>query len=245
MLVIDNLEATVDEKKVLSGLSLKIDRGQVHAIMGPNGAGKSSLSNILAGHPAYQIGAGSVMYKDENLLEMDPHERALKGVFKSFQYPLEIAGLNTKEFLKESYNLHRKQKGQDPLSDADFDQLLEEKMALVKFNPKLLERDLHANFSGGEKKKSEILQMALFEPSLAILDETDSGLDIDALKAVGCAIESLRGSDKSILLITHYQRLLDFVQPDMIHVMQEGKIVRSGTKELAKILEEEGYEGAL
>ncbi|MFZ4772885.1 MAG: Fe-S cluster assembly ATPase SufC [Chlamydiia bacterium] len=243
MLVVDNLEVAVDDKKVLSGLSLRVGHGQVHAIMGPNGAGKSSLSNVLAGHPAYQVLDGSILFKDENLLEMEPNTRALKGVFKSFQYPLEIAGLNTKEFLKESYNLHRKQKGQDPVEAGEFDRILEEKMALVKFNPQLLQRDLHANFSGGEKKKSEILQMALFEPSLAILDETDSGLDIDALKAVGQAIDSLRAKDRSIILITHYQRLLDFVQPDMIHVMQAGKIVRSGTKELAKLLEEEGYEG--
>lgn len=243
MLVIDNLEVSVDDKKVLNGLSLKVGANEVHAIMGPNGAGKSSLSNVLAGHPAYQILGGSITYKEENLLEMEPNQRALKGVFKSFQYPLEIAGLNTKEFLKESFNLHRKQKGLDPMINEEFDRVLDEKMALVKFNPQLIQRDLHANFSGGEKKKSEILQMALFEPCLAILDETDSGLDIDALKAVGQAIEKLRSKDRSIILITHYQRLLDFVQPDVIHVMQDGKIVRSGNKDLAKILEVEGYEG--
>jgi Fe-S cluster assembly ATP-binding protein len=244
MLIIDNLEVSVDDKKVLNGLSLKVGANEVHAIMGPNGAGKSSLSNVLAGHPSYQILGGSITFKDEDLLGMEPNARALKGVFKSFQYPLEIAGLNTKNFLKESLNLHRKQKGLDGISDQEFDTLLEEKMELVKFNPKLIERDLHANFSGGEKKKSEILQMALFEPSLAILDETDSGLDIDALKAVGQAIENLRAKDRSIILITHYQRLLDFVQPDVVHVMQSGKIVRSGNSDLAKILEAQGYEGS-
>ncbi|MBM3197397.1 MAG: Fe-S cluster assembly ATPase SufC [Chlamydiae bacterium] len=244
MLIIDNLEVSVDDKKVLNGLSLKVGANEVHAIMGPNGAGKSSLSNVLAGHPSYQILGGSITFKDEDLLGMEPNIRALKGVFKSFQYPLEIAGLNTKNFLKESLNLHRKQKGLDGISDQDFQTLLEEKMDLVKFNPKLIERDLHANFSGGEKKKSEILQMALFEPSLAILDETDSGLDIDALKAVGQAIEKLRAKDRSIILITHYQRLLDFVQPDVVHVMQSGKIVRSGNSDLAKILEAQGYEGS-
>jgi Fe-S cluster assembly ATP-binding protein len=242
MLIIDNLEVSVDDKKVLNGLSLKVGANEVHAIMGPNGAGKSSLSNVLAGHPSYQILGGSVTFKEENLLEMEPNQRALKGVFKSFQYPLEIAGLNTKEFLKESYNLHRKQKGLDALSAVDFEAVLCEKMEMVKFNPLLIDRDLHSNFSGGEKKKSEILQMALFEPSLAILDETDSGLDIDALKAVGQAIEKLRAKDRSIILITHYQRLLDFIQPDVVHVMQNGKIVRSGNKDLAKILEAEGYE---
>lgn len=244
MLIIDNLEVSVDDKKVLNGLSLKVGANEVHAIMGPNGAGKSSLSNVLAGHPLYQILGGSITFKDEDLLGMEPNARALKGVFKSFQYPLEIAGLNTKNFLKESLNLHRKQKGLDGISDQEFDTLLEEKMELVKFNPKLIERDLHANFSGGEKKKSEILQMALFEPSLAILDETDSGLDIDALKAVGQAIENLRAKDRSIILITHYQRLLDFVKPDIVHVMQSGKIVRSGNSDLAKILEAQGYEGS-
>ena len=244
MLIIDNLEVSVDDKKVLNGLSLKVGANEVHAIMGPNGAGKSSLSNVLAGHPSYQILGGSITFKDEDLLGMEPNARALKGVFKSFQYPLEIAGLNTKNFLKESLNLHRKQKGLDGISDQEFDTLLEEKMELVKFNPKLIERDLHANFSGGEKKKSEILQMALFEPSLAILDETDSGLDIDALKAVGQAIEDLRAKDRSIILITHYQRLLDFVKPDVVHVMQSGKIVRSGNSDLAKILEAQGYEGS-
>jgi Fe-S cluster assembly ATP-binding protein len=244
MLIIDNLEVSVDDKKVLNGLSLKVGANEVHAIMGPNGAGKSSLSNVLAGHPSYQILGGSITFKDEDLLGMEPNARALKGVFKSFQYPLEIAGLNTKNFLKESLNLHRKQKGLDGISDQEFDTLLEEKMELVKFNPKLIERDLHANFSGGEKKKSEILQMALFEPSLAILDETDSGLDIDALKAVGQAIENLRAKDRSIILITHYQRLLDFVKPDVVHVMQSGKIVRSGNSDLAKILEAQGYEGS-
>lgn len=242
MLIIDNLEVSVDDKKVLNGLSLRVGANEVHAIMGPNGAGKSSLSNVLAGHPSYQILGGSVSFKEENLLDMEPEQRALKGIFKSFQYPLEIAGLNTKEFLIESYNLHRKQKGLDPLSLQDFEAVLLEKMDLVKFQPHLIHRDLHANFSGGEKKKSEILQMALFEPSLAILDETDSGLDIDALKAVGQAIERLRSKDRSIILITHYQRLLDFIQPDVVHVMQNGKIVRSGNKDLAKILEAEGYE---
>ncbi len=242
MLIIDNLEVSVDDKKVLNGLSLKVGANEVHAIMGPNGAGKSSLSNVLAGHPSYQILGGSVSFKEENLLDMEPDQRALKGIFKSFQYPLEIAGLNTKEFLKESYNLHRKQKGLDALSLQDFEAVLQEKMELVKFQPHLIDRDLHANFSGGEKKKSEILQMALFEPSLAILDETDSGLDIDALKAVGQAIERLRSKDRSIILITHYQRLLDFIQPDVVHVMQNGKIVRSGNRDLAKILEAEGYE---
>jgi len=244
MLIIDNLEVSVDDKKVLNGLSLKVGANEVHAIMGPNGAGKSSLSNVLAGHPSYQILGGSVTFKEENLLEMEPNQRALKGVFKSFQYPLEIAGLNTKEFLKESYNLHRKQKGLDALSSGDFEAVLGEKMEMVKFNPLLIDRDLHSNFSGGEKKKSEILQMALFEPSLAILDETDLGLDIVALKAVGQAIEKLRAKDRSIILITHYQRLLDFIQPDVVHVMQNGKIVRSGNKDLAKILEAEGYESS-
>lgn len=242
MLIIDNLEVSVDDKKVLNGLSLKVGANEVHAIMGPNGAGKSSLSNVLAGHPSYQILGGSVTFKEENLLEMEPDQRALKGIFKSFQYPLEIAGLPTREFLKESYNLHRKQKGLDALSAKDFESVLLEKMELVKFQPHLIDRDLHVNFSGGEKKKSEILQMALFEPSLAILDETDSGLDIDALKAVGHAIDKLRSKDRSIILITHYQRLLDFIQPDVVHVMQNGKITRSGGKDLAKILEAEGYE---
>jgi Fe-S cluster assembly ATP-binding protein len=243
MLKIENLHATVADKPILKGLSLSINAGEVHAIMGPNGAGKSTLSYVLGGRPGYEVTEGSVTFMGQDLLALEPHERAAAGLFLGFQYPVEIPGVSFVQFLRESANAQRKSRGEAPLSGGDFLKLAREKAALLKMDMEMLKRPVNVGFSGGEKKRAEMVQMGILGPSLAVLDETDSGLDIDALRIVGEGINAtMRASDKAVLLITHYQRLLDYVQPDFVHVLAGGRIVRTGGKELALELEEHGYE---
>ena len=241
MLEIKNLHASVDGKDILKGINLTVKPGQVHAIMGPNGAGKSTLSNVLAGRDGYEITQGSVVFKDEDLLDLEAEERARRGVFLAFQYPVEIHGFSNIYLLKAAVNAVREHQGLDELDAMDFLTLVREKLQLVKMNEEFLYRGVNEGFSGGEKKRNEILQMALLEPALAILDETDSGLDIDALKTVSEGVNALRSQDRSIVMITHYQRLLDYIVPDFVHVLSDGQIVKSGDKELAKELESKGY----
>ncbi|WP_428680073.1 Fe-S cluster assembly ATPase SufC [Sphingopyxis sp.] len=242
MLKIENLYATVADKPILKGLSLSINAGEIHAIMGPNGAGKSTLSYVLGGRPGYEVTDGSVTFDGHDLLEMDPHERAAAGLFLGFQYPVEIPGVSNVQFLRESLNAQRKARGLEPLSGGDFLKLAREKAGLLKMDMDMLKRPVNVGFSGGEKKRNEMVQMGIIDPKLAILDETDSGLDIDALRTVGDGINSImRRPDKAVLLITHYQRLLDYVQPDFVHVLAAGRIVKSGGPELARELEEHGY----
>ena len=245
MLEVKKLEATIDGKQVLKGLDLKINAGEVHAIMGPNGSGKSTLSKILAGHPSYNVTGGEVLYdinfEKKNLLEMKPDERAKEGVFLAFQYPIEIPGVSNFTMLKTAFNSICKHQGIAEMDDKQFRAYVEEKSKIVQLDPTFLDRAVNEGFSGGEKKRNEILQMSLLEPTLAILDETDSGLDIDALKTVSQGINRLRNSEGAILLITHYQRLLNYIEPDFVHVMADGKIVKSGDKSLALKLESEGY----
>jgi Fe-S cluster assembly ATP-binding protein len=238
---INNLHAGVEDKEILKGINLDIGYGEVHAIMGPNGSGKSSLSNVLAGRDTYEITSGSVHYKDEDLLSMSVQERAANGVFLSFQYPIEIPGVANITFLKESLNSQRKLRGEDEMSTPAFMKLLYAKAEELGIKREMLNRPVNVGFSGGEKKRNEILQMALLEPSLCILDETDSGLDIDALQVVAGGVNNLRSKKRSMIVITHYQRLLDYIVPDYIHVLSGGKIVKSGGKELALELEESGY----
>lgn len=241
MLEIKNLHATVGGKEILRGINLTVNAGEVHAIMGPNGAGKSTLSNVLAGRDGYEITQGEVIYKNEDLLSFEPEERAQRGVFLAFQYPVEIPGVSNVYLLKAALNAVRQYQGLDELDAMDFLSLVRSKLALVKMDEKFLNRGVNEGFSGGEKKRNEILQMALLEPSLAILDETDSGLDIDALRVVSDGVNALRSPERSIVMITHYQRLLDYIVPDYVHVLSEGRIVKSGDKELAKELEKTGY----
>ena len=241
MLEIKNLHANVDGKEILRGINLTINAGEVHAIMGPNGAGKSTLSNVLAGRDGYEVTAGEVIYKGEDLLALAPEERAQRGVFLAFQYPVEIPGVSNVYLLKAALNAVRQYQGLDEVDAMDFLTLVREKMQLVKMNESFLHRNVNEGFSGGEKKRNEILQMAVLEPALAILDETDSGLDIDALRIVSEGVNALRAADRSIVMITHYQRLLDYIVPDYVHVLSEGRIVKSGDKELAKELEKTGY----
>jgi Fe-S cluster assembly ATP-binding protein len=242
MLKIDNLHATVADKPILKGLSLAINAGDIHAIMGPNGAGKSTLSYVLGGRPGYEVTDGSATFDGQDLLDMDPHERAAAGLFLGFQYPVEIPGVSNVQFLRESLNAQRKARGQEPLSGGDFLKLAREKAGLLKLDMDMLKRPVNVGFSGGEKKRNEMVQMGILDPKLAILDETDSGLDIDALRVVGDGINTImRRPDKAVLLITHYQRLLDYVQPDFVHVLAGGRIVKSGGPELALELEREGY----
>ena len=242
MLKIENLHATVADKPILKGLSLSINAGEIHAIMGPNGAGKSTLSYVLGGRPGYEVTDGSASFDGQDLLEMDPHERAAAGLFLGFQYPVEIPGVSNVQFLRESLNAQRKARGLEPLSGGDFLKLAREKAGLLKMDMDMLKRPVNVGFSGGEKKRNEMVQMGILDPKLAILDETDSGLDIDALRTVGDGINSImRRPDKAVLLITHYQRLLDYVQPDFVHVLAAGRIVKSGGPELARELEEHGY----
>lgn len=242
MLEIDNLHATVADKPILKGLSLAINAGEIHAIMGPNGAGKSTLSYVLGGRPGYEVTDGSVDFDGQSLLELDPHERAAAGLFLGFQYPVEIPGVSNVQFLRESLNAQRKAHGEEPLSGGEFLKLAREKAGLLKMDMDMLKRPVNVGFSGGEKKRNEMVQMGILDPRLAILDETDSGLDIDALRTVGDGINSImRRPDKAVLLITHYQRLLDYVQPDFVHVLAAGRIVKSGGPELARELEEHGY----
>ena len=241
LLEIRNLHASIGSTKILRGLSLALPPGQVHAIMGPNGAGKSTLAKILAGHPSYEITEGQVEFKGKNILDLEPEERAHQGLFMSFQYPLEINGVSNAQFLLFALNAQRKARGESALSNEDFARLLDEKMHQMQIRPEFKERSVNEGFSGGEKKRNEILQMALFEPALAVLDETDSGLDIDAMRIVADGVNALRRKDRSMLIITHYQRLLDYIRPDQVHVLMNGQIIRSGTAELAIELEEKGY----
>ncbi len=241
MLAISQLHVRGGGREILRGIDLTIEAGQVHAIMGPNGSGKSTLARVLAGHPEYEVTAGSVTYKGQDLLAMDPETRAREGVFMAFQYPVEIPGVNNAYFLKAAVNAVRKHRGQEELDAVDFMALLRERMKWLDMDESLLNRAVNEGFSGGEKKRNEIFQMAVLEPSLAILDETDSGLDIDALKIVARGVNAMRSPERAILVITHYQRLLNYIVPDTVHVLADGRIVRSGGKELAVELEETGY----
>ncbi|MDH6062005.1 Fe-S cluster assembly ATPase SufC [Chrysosporum bergii ANA360D] len=245
VLSVKDLTANVDGTPILKGLNLEVRSGEVHAIMGPNGSGKSTFSKVLAGHPAYEVTGGEVIFQGENLLEMEPEERARTGVFLAFQYPLEIPGVSNLDFLRVAYNSRRKAQGLEELDAFDFDDLIEEKLDVVKMNPAFLNRSLNEGFSGGEKKRNEILQMALLEPKLSILDETDSGLDIDALKIVANGVNQLTSPENATIMITHYQRLLNYIVPDFVHVMADGRILTSGGKELALELESRGYDWVL
>ena len=240
MLDIKNLNASVDGKKILNGFDLKIKSGEVHAIMGPNGSGKSTLANVLTGKNGYKT-QGQVLYQGEDLLNLPIEERAQKGLFMAFQYPLEIAGVNTNNFLKTSLNTVRKVRGLKELDSLDFLKLVKEKSKELGIDEKILSRQLNVGFSGGEKKKNEILQMKILDPNLVVLDETDSGLDIDALKTIADGVNTSRNKEKAFLVITHYQRLLDYIKPDYVHVLSDGKIIKSGTRELAQELEKKGY----
>jgi len=243
MLQIHNLHATVAEKPILKGLSLAINAGEIHAIMGPNGAGKSTLGYTLGGRPGYEVTQGSVRFGGQDLLALEPHERAAAGLFLGFQYPVEIPGVSFVQFLREALNAQRRQRGEEPLSGGEFLRLAKVKAALLRMDMDMLKRPVNVGFSGGEKKRAEMVQMGILDPALAVLDETDSGLDIDALRIVGEGINSImRRPDKAVLLITHYQRLLDYVKPDYVHVLAGGRIVRTGGPELALELEERGYE---
>ena len=243
MLKIENLHATVADKPILKGLSLTINPGEVHAIMGPNGAGKSTLGYTLGGRPGYAVTGGEVTFAGQDLLALEPHERAAAGLFLGFQYPVEIPGVSFVQFLRESLNAQRRSRGQEPLSGGEFLKLAREQAALLRMDMDMLKRPVNVGFSGGEKKRAEMVQMGILDPKLAVLDETDSGLDIDALRVVGEGINAvMRRADKAVLLITHYQRLLDYVKPDFVHVLAGGRIVRTGGPELALELEQRGYE---
>ncbi|NJN75157.1 MAG: Fe-S cluster assembly ATPase SufC [Synechococcaceae cyanobacterium RL_1_2] len=239
---VKNLTANVDGTPILKGVNLEVKAGETHAIMGPNGSGKSTFSKVLAGHPDYEVTGGEILYKGENILELEPEERALRGIFLAFQYPMEIPGVSNLEFLRVAYNAKQKFNGEEELDAFDFEDLVEQKLDVVKMSPAFLERSLNEGFSGGEKKRNEILQMALLEPSLAILDETDSGLDIDALRIVAEGVNQILNENNASIVITHYQRLLNYIQPDVIHVMYNGRIVKTGGKELALELEDQGYD---
>ncbi|MFN3403188.1 MAG: Fe-S cluster assembly ATPase SufC [Cytophagaceae bacterium] len=242
MLKITNLKASIDGKEILKGINLEVNPGEVHAIMGPNGSGKSTLASVLAGREDYEITGGSVEFLDKDLLDLAPEERAGEGIFLAFQYPVEIPGVSTTNFLKTAVNEVRQYRGLEPLDAVTFLNLMKEKMKLVEIDQALLKRSLNEGFSGGEKKRNEIFQMAMLEPKLAILDETDSGLDIDALRIVATGVNKLKSKDNATIVVTHYQRLLDYIVPDFVHVLYNGRIVKSGTKELALELEEKGYD---
>ena len=244
MFEVRNLHVTVgeDHTEILKGIDLKVKAGEVHAIMGPNGSGKSTLARVLAGHPAYKVTAGQVTYQGKNLLEMEPDERACDGVFMAFQYPVEIPGISNAYFLRAALNSIRKSRGLEEIDAADFLDLLKEKLKRVEMDSNFIHRPVNEGFSGGEKKRNEILQMAVLEPQLAILDETDSGLDIDALRIVASGVNKLRSPERATILVTHYQRILNYIQPDFVHILLDGRIAKSGAKDLALKLEEEGYD---
>ncbi len=242
MITIKNLKASIEEKEILKGINLSVNAGEVHAIMGPNGSGKSTLSSVLAGREGYEVTNGEVTFLGKNLLELSPEDRAREGLFLAFQYPIEIPGVSNINFLKTAVNEIRAYNGLEPISAKDFLAMVKEKSQLVELDSKLANRSVNEGFSGGEKKRNEIFQMAMLNPKLAILDETDSGLDIDALRIVANGVNKLRSKDRSFIVITHYQRLLDYIVPDFVHVLYNGKIVKSGTKELALELEEKGYD---
>jgi len=242
VLEIKDLRAGIEGKEILKGISLRVKPGEVHAIMGPNGSGKSTLAQVLAGHPAYQVTEGQVQFEGNDLLDMEPEVRAQAGVFLAFQYPVEIPGVTNAYFLRAAYNEVRKARGQAEMDSLDFLDVLEEKLKVVEWGPEIMQRAVNAGFSGGEKKRNEILQLAVLEPKLAILDETDSGLDIDALRTVAAGVNKLRRPDNAFIVITHYQRLLNYIVPDFVHVLSDGKVVLSGGKDLALELEAKGYE---
>ncbi len=242
LLEIHGLTASVGDKPILRGINLTVNAGETHAAMGPNGSGKSTLAQVLAGNPAYEVTGGSITYKGQDLLEMDPEVRAQAGIFLAFQYPVEIPGVSNAYFLRAAYNEVRKARGEGEVDPLEFADIMEEKLALVDMDPGMLQRSVNTGFSGGEKKRNEILQLAVLEPSLAILDETDSGLDIDALRTVADGVNKLRDRNRSFVVVTHYQRLLNYIVPDFVHVLAGGRIVKSGGKELALALEEKGYD---
>jgi Fe-S cluster assembly ATP-binding protein len=242
VLEIRNLHATAGDKEILRGIDLTVNTGEVHAVMGPNGSGKSTLAQVLAGHPAYVVTEGSVLYEGQDLLDLEPEERAQAGLFLAFQYPVEIPGVSNAYFLRAAYNEIRKARGLEEVDSMDFLDLLEEKLKVVEWGPEIMSRAVNSGFSGGEKKRNEILQMAVLQPKLAILDETDSGLDIDALRIVAAGVNTLRRPDNATIVVTHYQRLLNYIVPDYVHVLSAGRIVKSGGKELALELEARGYE---
>lgn len=242
MLEIRNLRAKIGDKEILKGLNLTVRAGEIHAIMGPNGSGKSTLAKVLAGHPSYEVTGGEVIYQGKNLLDIEPDERAREGVFLAFQYPIEIPGVSNANFLRMAYNEKAKHDGRDELDPLEFDDLLQERMQIVEMDSVFINRSVNEGFSGGEKKRNEILQMAVLEPKLAILDETDSGLDIDSLRIVANGVNKLANQDNAIILVTHYQRLLNYIEPNFVHVLYKGQIVKSGGKELALALEEKGYD---
>jgi Fe-S cluster assembly ATP-binding protein len=245
LLEIRGLRASVSGTEILKGIDLSVERGEVHAVMGPNGSGKSTLAQVLAGNPAYEVTAGDVTYNGENLLELEPEERAQRGLFLAFQYPVEIPGVSNAYFLRAAYNEIRKARGEAEVDPLEFAELMDDRLELVGMDASMLNRSVNTGFSGGEKKRNEILQMAVLQPRLGILDETDSGLDIDALRTVADGVNRLRAADRSFVVVTHYQRLLNYIIPDFVHVLFAGRIVRSGGKELALELEERGYEGLL
>jgi Fe-S cluster assembly ATP-binding protein len=242
MLKIDNLHAKAGDKEILKGISLTVNAGEVHAIMGPNGSGKSTLAQVIAGHPGFEVTSGSIRYGAEDLLDLDPEERSQKGVFLAFQYPVEIPGVTNAYFLRSAFNEIRKSRGEEEMDPMEFLDFMEKKLKLVDMDSAMLQRSVNAGFSGGEKKRNEILQMAVLEPKLAILDETDSGLDIDALRIVAAGVNALRKPDNATVVVTHYQRLLNYIVPDKVHVLAGGRIVKSGGKELALELEAKGYD---
>ena len=242
MLEIRDLKANAGDKEILKGISLNVGKGEVHAVMGPNGSGKSTLAQVLAGNPAFDVTGGSVSYDGKDLLEMQPEQRAQAGIFLAFQYPIEIPGVSNAYFLRSAYNEIRKARGQDEVDPMEFVGVVEEKLRLVDMSPDMLNRSVNMGFSGGEKKRNEILQLAVLEPKLAILDETDSGLDIDALRTVADGVNKMRDRNRSFIVVTHYQRLLNYIVPDHVHVLANGRIVKSGTKDLALELEEKGYD---
>ena len=246
MLKIENLSAEIDGKQILNGLTLEVAKGEIHAIMGPNGAGKSTLAYVLGGRPGYEVTGGSISFDGKDLLDMEPHERAAAGVFLGFQYPVEIPGVSNVQFLREALNSQRKQRGEEPLTGGEFLKLAKEKAGLLKLDMDMLKRNVNVGFSGGEKKRAEMVQMGILDPSFAVLDETDSGLDIDALRVVGEGINTImRAPEKAALLITHYQRLLEVVKPDKVSILAQGRIVKTGGAELAQQLENEGYDAVM